>query len=238
MTERAVHVAAGAPAGTRPRTIFSREPDLQLSLALILQVIFLFISVPAFGSGKTGLETITTLQLVQAIVSIVLLVKAPLARIIFAISFGATMLGRILPGQLPHGTALGMTFLYNLTLIFAVARAVFGAGAVNHHRIAGAVFIYLNIALLFAVGFSLLVLIDSGSLHGLSADRPYDGAALLHLSFTTLTAIGNSPVTAQSPFAHSLSDLETIIGQLFPAILLSRLVGLHLTRPADHPTQG
>ena len=213
-------------------TIFTREPDLQLSLALTLQVIFLFIAVPAFGSGKTGLETITTLQLVQALVSIVLLVKAPLPRIAFAISFGVTMLARALPGQLPHGTTLGMTLVYNFVLIFAVARAVFGSGRVNHHRIAGAVFIYLNIALLFSVAFSLLMLVDSGSLQGLSADRPYDGAALLHLSFTTLTAIGNSPVTLQSPFAHSLADLETIIGQLFPAILLSRLVGLHLSKAA------
>ena len=126
-----------------------------------------------------------------------------------------------------------MTFLYNLTLIFAVARAVFGSGSVNHHRIAGAVFIYLNVALLFAVAFSFLVMIEPDSLSGLSADRLYDGAALLHLSFTTLTAIGNSPVTAQSAFGHSLSDLETIIGQLFPAILLSRLVGLHLSKPAS-----
>ncbi len=232
MTDEVLPLAGSGTSAILRRTIFAREPDLQLSLALILQVIFLFIAVPAFGSGKADLELVTTLQLFQALLSIALLVKAPLPRIAFAVSFGFTMLARVLPGQLPHGTALGMTFLYNLILIFAVSRAVFGPGAVNHHRIAGAVFIYLNVALLCAVAFSLLILVESDSLHGLSADRPYDGAALLHFSFTTLTAIGNSPVTAQSPFAHSLADLETIIGQLFPAILLSRLVGLHLSRAA------
>ena len=232
MTDEVARLADGQAPAILRRTIFTREPDLQLSLALILQVVFLFIAVPAFGSGRTGLDTITTLQLVQAIVSIVLLVKAPLPRIVFAISFGVTMLSRVLPGQLPHGTTLGMTLLYNLILIFAVARAVFGSGRVNHHRIAGAVFIYLNVALLFAAAFALLMLVDPDTLQGLSADRPYDGAALLHLSFTNLTAIGNSPVTPQSPFGHSLADLETIIGQLFPAILLSRLVGLHLSRAA------
>ena len=45
-----------------------------------------------------------------------------------------------------------------------------------------------------------------------------------------MTTVGDGKAMPHSPFARSLADLETVIGQLFPAILLSRLVGLHLSR--------
>jgi hypothetical protein len=44
-----------------------------------------------------------------------------------------------------------------------------------------------------------------------------------------LTGLGDPPVRPDSAIARSLMDLEAMIGQLFPAILLSRLVGLHLS---------
>jgi Ion channel len=123
-----------------------------------------------------------------------------------------------------------MAFAYNLLVTAAMARAVFGPGEVNHHRIAGAVFVYLNVALLFALAYHGLILADPDTLAGLPDGMHSPGGELIHFSFTTLTAIGDGRVTPQSPFARSLADLETVIGHLFPAILLSRLVGLHLSR--------
>ena len=97
----------------------------------------------------------------------------------------------------------------------------------NHHRIAGAVFVYLNVTLLFAMAFAGLTLLAPHAMSGLSARPSAHAAQLLHFSITRLTAIGDGAVVARSPLA---TGLETVIGQLFPAILLSRLVGLHLSR--------
>ncbi len=123
-----------------------------------------------------------------------------------------------------------MAFAYNVLVTAAMARAVFGAGDVNHHRIAGAVFVYLNLALLFAIAYAGLTLLAPHAITGLSPRPSAHAAELLHFSVTRLTSIGDGTVTARSPLAASLSDAETVIGQLFPAILLSRLVGLHLSR--------
>ena len=92
-------------------------------------------------------------------------------------------------------------------------------------------FIYLNVAWLFALAFAALTLAVPGALSGLSAHTPSHASEMIHFSFTTLTAIGDGRrVTPRSPFARGLADLGTITGQLFPAILLSRLVGLHLAK--------
>ena len=123
-----------------------------------------------------------------------------------------------------------MAFAYNFLVTIATARAVFGPGEVNHHRIAGAVFVYLNLALLFALAFGILRAIAPDAVLGLPDPSEGQLSEMIHLSVTSLTGLGDPRVGMNSPFARSLMDLETIIGQLFPAILLSRLVGLHLSR--------
>lgn len=215
-------------ANRQHRPLFTREPGWQFSLMLALDVVFLFIAVPALTSGTTDRNVVTLLQLVLATLAIALIAKSPWLRLCLAASFGLTLLARFLPGLLPRTITLGMVFAYNVLVTAAMARAVFGPGRVNHHRIAGAVFIYLNVALLFALGYTALALVVPDALSGRDGGTPSRASDMIHFSFATLTAIGDGNVSLNSPFARSMVDLEAVIGHLFPAILLSRLVGLHL----------
>lgn len=212
------------------RVLFAREPGWQFSLMLALDVIFLFVAIPALSTDEADRPVVTLLQFILASTTIALIAKSTWLRLVLAMGFGATLLARLLPGLLPQTITLSTVFAYNLLVTAAMARAVFGPGEVNHHRIAGAVFIYLNIAWLFALAYAALTLAVPDALSGLSVGMPSHASEMIHFSFTTLTAIGNSHITLHSAFARSLADLETITGQLFPAILLSRLVGLHLSR--------
>ena len=217
-----------APPATR--RLLAREPDWQFSLMLALEIVFLFVAIPALSAGGVDRSVVTLLQLVLAGTAIALLAKSVLLRLALATSFGLALLLHLLSGLLPHAITLGMAFAYNVLVTAAMARAVFGAGDVNHHRIAGAVFVYLNLALLFAIAYAGLTLLLPHAITGLSSRPSAHAAELLHFSIARLTSIGDGTVTARSPLAASLSDAETVIGQLFPAILLSRLVGLHLSR--------
>ncbi|WP_428376626.1 hypothetical protein [Lichenicoccus sp.] len=217
-------------AGSVRRSLLAREPGWQFSLMLALDIIVLFIAIPALGAGDADRSVVVLLQFILAVVAIGLLAKSAWLRLILAASFALPLLARLLPGLLPQATTLTMVFAYNLLVTAAMARAVFGPGEVNHHRIAGAIFIYLNLGLLFAVAYAGLQLAVPGAFSGLSEHASHHASNLLHYSFSTMTAIGNSGITPQSPFAASLADLQTIAGQLFPAILLSRLVGLHVSR--------
>jgi hypothetical protein len=51
---------------------------------------------------------------------------------------------------------------------------------------------------------------------------------LIYLSFVTLTSVGYGDIVPVHPVARSLTNIETIIGQLYPATLLARLVTLEV----------
>ncbi len=213
-----------------PRHWFAREPGWQFSLMLALEIVFLFVALPALSAGEASRNAVELVQIVLAATAIALVTRSPPLRVALAVSFGLTLLSRFLPGVMSQTITLSVIFAYNLLVTGAMARAVFGPGEVNHHRIAGAIFVYLNVALLFALAYSLLMLINPEAITGFPKGSPGRASEVIHLSFATLTSIGDGGVVPSSPFAHSLADLETIVGQLFPAVLLSRLVGLHLSR--------
>jgi hypothetical protein len=57
---------------------------------------------------------------------------------------------------------------------------------------------------------------------------------MAYYSFGTLTTAGSGDITAVHPLARSLTNLEAMIGQLYPATLLARLVTLELESEAKH----
>ena len=51
---------------------------------------------------------------------------------------------------------------------------------------------------------------------------------LIYFSFVTLTSTGYGDIVPLHPFARGLANVEAIIGQLYPATLLARLVTLEV----------
>jgi hypothetical protein len=51
---------------------------------------------------------------------------------------------------------------------------------------------------------------------------------LIYFSFVTLTSVGYGDIVPVHPVARSLTNVEQVIGQLYPATLLARLVTLEL----------
>ncbi|MGC1091761.1 MAG: potassium channel family protein [Pseudolabrys sp.] len=66
--------------------------------------------------------------------------------------------------------------------------------------------------------FSGLVLEDNQKL----------ASSLIYFSFVTLTTVGYGDIVPIHPVARSLCNLESIIGQLYPATLLARMVSLEI----------
>ncbi len=114
-------------------------------------------------------------------------------------------------------------------LIWVIARAVFAPGRVTYHRINGAVLLYLTIGLTFVALFTFVALLAPHAFSGLSmSDSPALASNLIYFSFVTLTSTGYGDIVPVHPIARSLCNLEGIIGQLYPATLLARLVTLEL----------
>jgi Ion channel len=56
---------------------------------------------------------------------------------------------------------------------------------------------------------------------------------LIYFSFVTLTSTGYGDIVPSHPFARGLANVEAIIGQLYPATLLARLVTLEVESRLD-----
>jgi hypothetical protein len=116
--------------------------------------------------------------------------------------------------------------LTQISLLWVVSSAVFGPGRTTHHRILGAVVMYLGIGMIFTSLYIFLARALPDSFTHLPTTGVELREAMTYLSFGTLTTGGSGDVTPVHPIARSLANLESICGQLFPATLLARIVSL------------
>jgi hypothetical protein len=91
----------------------------------------------------------------------------------------------------------------------------------------GAILLYLAMGLAFAALFALI---------GVASDTAFSGFVvkdsrnlwdtMIYFSFGVLTGIGSGDMTALHPMVRSLTLVEAMIGILYPATLLARVVTL------------
>lgn len=134
------------------------------------------------------------------------------------------------PSRLTICLGSGALVVFMAALGWVVWMAVFGPGRVTHHRIQGAVVLYLSIALSFAALYEILLALIPGSISGIAGRSDYLvlGRGVVYYSVTTLTSTGYGDLLPVHPLARSLSNLEAVIGQLFPPTLLARIVTLEV----------
>ncbi|HXW28809.1 MAG TPA: potassium channel family protein, partial [Xanthobacteraceae bacterium] len=106
----------------------------------------------------------------------------------------------------------------------------FAAGKVTYHRVIGAVLLYLMIGFVFVALFCFIALLEPNAFTGLGPlqDNLAVVANFIYFSFVTLTTVGYGDIIPVHPVARGLANIEAIIGQLYPATLLARLVTLEI----------
>jgi hypothetical protein len=130
----------------------------------------------------------------------------------------------------------GWDILLSLATVIAflsfILRYVYKKGTVTWHRIRAAVAAYLLIAMAFAFGYHLISFLIPGAINFPSKAPNIDDPRFLHIfnyfSVTTLTTAGYGDIIPVHPFARTLAMMEALVGQLYPAILLARLVSLYI----------
>ncbi|MCA9672044.1 MAG: two pore domain potassium channel family protein [Myxococcales bacterium] len=129
-----------------------------------------------------------------------------------------------------------------VVLVAALASHVFRRDrAVNADRIAGAIAIYLLLALTFAALYALVLSLDAKAFY-IDAARAGRAAVqrsdLLYFSVSTLTTLGYGDITPVSPVARALTMFESVTGVMFIAVLVARLVSLYrFADAAEHVTR-
>ncbi len=208
--------------------------DVALTTMLVVQCFALFVAAPLGALGYRTLGSIADLLLL-AYVLLIVLVSPSRTIAIIALSISSCGLAdgilRVLfPSPSTILLAHAISIVAFIVLGYVVARVVFEAGPVNTHRVLGAIVLYLNVALLFSTAYRFVGDIAPEAFGGLpdGAEEARGFAAIVYFSFVTLTSTGYGDILPINPFARSLANLESIIGQLYPATLLARLVAQHL----------
>ena len=100
---------------------------------------------------------------------------------------------------------------------------------VTVHRVLGAIALYLNVGLMFATMYRLIWYFIPSSLTNIPAGASWESdGTIVYFSFVTLTSTGFGEIVPVHPLVRTLANVEAIIGQLYPATMLARLITLEL----------
>jgi len=155
-----------------------------------------------------------------------------------------TWSGYVIESATLHLTARGFTVLFLAFTGSLIVLDVFKEEEVTVDTISGAICVYLLIGLVWAELYSLIEFFQPGSFttHKYLPQAPgyhpeHQTPLFLYYSFVTLTTLGYGDITPLTPPARAFSYVEAIVGQIFVAVLIARLVGLqivHSTRKNFH----
>ena len=211
-----------------------KHGDWLLTVLTALIVLMIFVFAPLQARGVYAYQGFAIAGLLVIIAGVLIISRSPIATAFMCIAFVANVAVFWLRlGQPPWMYNLHLLaaawLIISVTLGTVVAQQVFGRNRVNYHRIVGAILLYLLIAVCFASLFAFVGLSIPDAFRGIVfADNAALASELFYLSFATLTTTGYGDVVPIHPLARSLCNLEAVIGQLFPATLLARLVTLEL----------
>jgi hypothetical protein len=210
----------------------TREPGLGALLAI--EALLLFVATPLTGMGWLPRFVLPATFVLFVLATLVVTSRSRLAAGIVLASAILSAVGVTVhvdyPSLLTEWISAGGRLLAIATLSVVIAKAVFGPGRVTRHRIEGAIVLYMNFALFFFILYQLIDVLTPTAFAGLpeSGSEHGSGAALLYFSFGTLTTATYGDIQPVFPLARNLANLEAMIGQLFPATLLARLVTLQI----------
>jgi len=209
--------------------------DIALTALLVFLLIYIFLLYPL---GQVG----TFKALTTVFFSLILITGAITAsrnRIFRTLVFSWGLLAILLAWVrhlFPHETlmfianCLAVFFLVLLT--FLILSQALRDGETTSRRIMGAVAAYLILGLIWYLAYHLIALYipEAFSIQGPSTpgDTESIQSQLFYFSFITLTTLGYGDIVAVHPMARMLVILEGVTGQLFPAILIARLVSLQV----------
>ncbi len=150
------------------------------------------------------------------------------------IALAAASVGSFAAGMMESGSMetllLGWIGLLNIGLYLGViallAKIVFQSSSLVDDRVYGGVAVYLLVAIVFSFIHHRIGITTVGAYVN-TVDRaapPLNWSDYLYYSFTAFTTAGFGDIVPTTPFPKAATSIESVIGVLFPAVLIARLI--------------
>ncbi len=164
-------------------------------------------------------------------------IEKKLFNTILGITIGAFILQVIadlgLPDFAEKCIMLVALILYASFLILSILcfiQKIFESKKIDADTVRGGICIYLLLGLQWWIFYMIVLIFDPAAFHIPPFISKLSETHLLYFSYSTLTTLGYGDISALHPFAMTLSSLQAIFGQLFLAVFVARLVGLHISQ--------
>lgn len=103
---------------------------------------------------------------------------------------------------------------------------------VSHETILAAINTYLCMGLAFAFAYFSINLAFPESFSGTFMDQPLRDQVqgFIYFSFVTMTTLGYGDISPVKPVAAAFTYMQAVGGQLYVALTIARVVGIHVSR--------
>jgi hypothetical protein len=126
-------------------------------------------------------------------------------------------------------------------VIGVMLQVIFRSSQVTFNTVCASLCIYLLLGLVWALAYSVVDVLDPAAFTvTVAAGKPpprlrvgQGDTAVLYFSFATLTTLGYGDIVPTSPISRMLASMEAITGQLYLAVLVARLVGMHIVHSLE-----
>ena len=125
---------------------------------------------------------------------------------------------------------MALNFVFDVVVVVVIFRHVFAREEANAETIFGALCIYLLVGFSFASVYHMVSALQPNAFyldpHTNFRTMP-DRFDFIYYSFGTMTSLGAAGITPVSAHARAISVLEAILGVLYLAVLVARLMGAY-----------
>jgi voltage-gated potassium channel len=194
---------------------------------------------PLLGSGPLGATGLDILLTVVFLAALNAVSEGERPSLVGYLPAGLAILS-LWASRLSEGSRIAMAVALGLSIVFAVYVVVKSVAYVARARkvtsevLFGALCSYLLIGLLFVLLYAAVDLWEPGSFSlpaASSGPALFDASrfsVITYFSFVTLTTLGFGDIAPLTPLARSIVTMEALFGQLFLAVLMARIVALHI----------
>ncbi len=149
----------------------------------------------------------------------------------FICVFSVVVLSAILDNFNLGYIQLVLLLAFFLSSARTVAKQVLFSGIIDTNKILGSICLYILLALIWAVIYSLCHLSFQGAFANVADGRWYEVfSTFIYFSFVTITTLGYGDISPSMPVTEFFVFMQALAGQFYIAILVASLVGTKMTQ--------